>query len=283
MVMVMRTEPAASAWQVAADHGCDMLLLESNLEKTPQQRVNAHRKTLAMVESLESEGYALRPSAIDLQTIEKLKQAIDEVLSKVATSSRRASIYGARNLLTDSLAVSALAHSNELRSIVTPALAQTAFPVRCLFFDKTPEANWPVAWHQDLTIAVQKRIDVKGFGPWTVKAGVPHVQPPKRILQKMLTVRIHLDDCGEDNGPLLVSPGSHKAGILTTDQIQRRITRTASAKCLVPAGGALVMKPLLLHSSARSLHPSHRRVIHLEYAAMSLPGGLEWYHFTPAT
>lgn len=236
-----------------------------------------------MVESLESEGFFILPNVINSETVENLKLAIEQALPKADSASRNSSVYGARNLLRDSSIVRDLACSIPLRSIVTPGLSQKAFSVRCLFFDKTPDANWPVAWHQDLTITVRDRKEAVGFGPWTIKAGLPHVQPPKRILQKMLTVRIHLDDCGEDNGPLQVIPGSHKAGILSSDQIQRRVARKTSVNCLVPAGGALVMKPLLLHSSARALNPSHRRVIHLEYASVALPDGLQWYYEIPAT
>jgi hypothetical protein len=36
------------------------------------------------------------------------------------------------------------------------------------------------------------------------------------------------------------------------------------------------MRPLLLHASSPAADPRHRRVIHLEFAAEPLPGGLEW-------
>src|SRR5262245_7189469 len=85
---------------------------------------------------------------------------------------------------------------------VEPILGPGAFVVRGLFFDKTPRANWKVSWHQDLTIAVRVRIEAPGFGPWSLKAGVVHVQPPAEILERMATVRLHLDDCSESNGPL---------------------------------------------------------------------------------
>ena len=37
------------------------------------------------------------------------------------------------------------------------------------------------------------------------------------------------------------------------------------------------MRPLLLHASSIAIVPTHRRVIHLEYASQSLADGLEWY------
>lgn len=104
-----------------------------------------------------------------------------------------------------------------------------------------------------------------------------HVQPPARVLERMLTVRLHLDDCDETNGPLLVLPGSHRGGRLAASEIQRQRTLTPSVACPVPGGGALLMRPLLLHASSASQSPRHRRVIHLEYAAEPLPAGLQWH------
>ena len=75
--------------------------------------------------------------------------------------------------------------------------------MRGLYFDKLPEANWKVPWHQDLSIAVRARLDVEGFGPWTEKAGVLHAQAPAAVLERMLAVRVHLDDCGRENGKSL--------------------------------------------------------------------------------
>ena len=98
-----------------------------------------------------------------------------------------------------------------------------AFPVRALLFDKPPEANWKVPWHQDLSIAVRHKRDITGFGPWSNKAGVLHVQPRVNVLESMLTVRIHLDDCGKQNGALRVIPGSHTRGRLTDTEIRKAI------------------------------------------------------------
>ena len=137
-------------------------------------------------------------------------------------------------------------------------------------------ANWKVPWHQDLTIEVRKKLDVSGFGPWSTKAGVVHVQPPASTLENMLAVRIHLDDCDESNGPLRVIPGSHRLGRLTSEQILR-IAAQPAVRCTVPAGGVMLMRPLLVHASSACRDPRHRRVIHLEFAAGALPAGLEWH------
>jgi ectoine hydroxylase-related dioxygenase (phytanoyl-CoA dioxygenase family) len=126
-------------------------------------------------------------------------------------------------------------------------------------------------------IAVRARQDIPGFSAWSVKAGVVHVQPPIEILAGILSVRLHLDDTDETNGALRVIPGSHLRGLLDDDAIQQWKEQGNVATCAVPRGGALLMRPLLLHASSVAAQPTHRRVLHLEYSALDLPGGLAWY------
>ncbi len=117
---------------------------------------------------------------------------------------------GVRNLL-DIPAVADLADADQMRSLIDPILGSDAFPVRGILFDKTPATNWRVSWHQDLTIAVTKRVEAPAYGPWSEKDGVVHVQPPAAVLERMVAVRLHLDHSGAENGPLRVLPGSHRA------------------------------------------------------------------------
>jgi ectoine hydroxylase-related dioxygenase (phytanoyl-CoA dioxygenase family) len=163
-----------------------------------------------------------------------------------------------------------------VRCLVDTHLAGAAFPVRATLFDKTAGANWRVPWHQDLTIPVAARAEVPGYGPWSVKAGVLHVQPPARVLEQMLSVRIHLDDCPASNGALRVLAGTHRLGRLTPGQIAEQRRREAPVACDVAAGGVLLMRPLLLHASYSASQAAHRRVIHIDYACHPLDGGLRW-------
>jgi len=193
-----------------------------------------------------------------------------------ATKQRGGSYFGIRNLLSIAPYVCELANSPSVRSIVDPIIGKQARVVRGIFFDKTPEANWKVPWHQDLTIAVRQRRELAGFKCWTRKAGITHVQPPTLIMEKILTLRLHLDDTNEESGALKVFPGSHKYGRLSPAAIQRTKREIPPFVCAAKKGDVLAMRPLLLHSSSVSSNGYHRRVIHLEYAAMDLPGGLEW-------
>jgi ectoine hydroxylase-related dioxygenase (phytanoyl-CoA dioxygenase family) len=235
------------------------------------------RSTLALTMNtfsidVEESGFAIVSSVLSDDEMGKLLAAVKQVSHESAARKRG----GIRNLLDRVPEVRALAGSPSIRRLVHPILGEHAFVTRGTLFDKTPDANWKVPWHQDLTIAVQDRIEVTGFGPWTVKEGVHHVQPPTEVLESMLAVRIHLDDCEEENGPLKVIPGSHRRGRLTEEQIQSFPQTIPSAACLVRRGGALLMRPLLLHASSAAQSPEHRRVIHIEFASSALPAGLRW-------
>jgi ectoine hydroxylase-related dioxygenase (phytanoyl-CoA dioxygenase family) len=170
-----------------------------------------------------------------------------------------------------------LVQTPEMRQLVEQFLGKNAFAVRGILFDKNSDANWKVVWHQDISIAIKEKIETAGFDPWTQKADVPHLQPPAEILERMLTVRMHLDECHANNGPLKVLLGSHRHGKLGAQEIAQWRQHVTETICEVPRGGALLVKPLLLHASAPAATPEHRRVIHLDFAVQNLPNGLQWH------
>jgi len=223
------------------------------------------------------EGFAIIPRVISNTAVNEILNALDKIRLGGAARIRRGSVYAIRDLLNEVPFLRTLTQLVNLRALIEPILGPKAKIVRAIFFDKTKNANWKVTWHQDLTIAVQKRCDVDGFGPWSKKAGIVHVQPPVSILEKMLTLRIHLDDSTAENGALSVIARSHRRGRMSHNQIQALRQVTSSVLCPVPRGGIMVMQPLLLHASAAGVNPSHRRIVHFEYSASQLPGGLEWY------
>lgn len=173
--------------------------------------------------------------------------------------------------------VKAWVYSERLLAVVRPHLPAEPLPVRGIFFDKSPDANWAVAWHQDLTLALRERVETLGFGPWSAKDGIPHVQPPIPLLEQMLTIRLHLDDADEDNGALRVLSGTHRLGRLSPERIAALRETGGEVLCAARAGDALLMRPLLLHASGKSTSGRHRRVLHLEYAGCALPEPLAWH------
>jgi ectoine hydroxylase-related dioxygenase (phytanoyl-CoA dioxygenase family) len=213
-------------------------------------------------------GWAVTPPVLHDVVVARLRT----VVAPLVTDGRG----GARNLL-DLPEIEALARSVHIRPLAIAVLGADCFAVRALLFDKTPDANWKVIWHQDLSIATTARADVAGYGPWTEKAGVPHVQPPASVLANMLAIRVHLDPCGVANGPVRVLDRSHRLGRLSSDAISTLRQNQPEIDCVVEQGGILSFRPLTLHASAPSTVPSHRRVIHIEFAAGELAPPLDWH------
>jgi hypothetical protein len=183
------------------------------------------------------------------------------------------SIYGARNLLQFWPAVVGMWKQAPLPELLEVVLGPSFGLVRVLYFDKPPEQSWALPWHQDRAIAVQNnRLSSEQFGKPTFKVGVPHVEAPEWLLENMLTLRLHLDDMTDENGPLKVMPGSHRHA----SGNRRPVT------ILGQRGDVLLMRPLLSHCSNRS-HPGtarHRRILHFEFAGVEgLPDGYAWHDF----
>ena len=214
---------------------------------------------------IEQHGFSVVANLFAHSEVESLLAA----LGSLSTAGRRG--------LLDVPAVAGLAVSEKLLKLVRPHVSSVPRPVRAIYFDKSADANWLVAWHQDLTLAVRERVDVPGFGPWSVKAGVPHVQAPVELLEQMLAARIHLDDCDETNGALRVLRGTHRLGRLSSERIQQLRKEHKDVVCHASAGDVMLMRPLLLHASGKSKGMGHRRVLHIEYAGFELPDGLRWH------
>ncbi len=169
-----------------------------------------------------------------------------------------------------------LASSGAVGAVAASVLGPDCRPVRAILFDKTAAANWALPWHQDRTVAVRERVDVPGFGPWTVKAGMPHVAPPVAVLAGMATLRVHLDPVTADNAPLLVAPGSHRFGRVTQAEVPGAVERCGAVACLAAAGDVWLYATLILHASDAAAAPRQRRVLQVDYALGGLPGGLRW-------
>ncbi|HEV2730710.1 MAG TPA: phytanoyl-CoA dioxygenase family protein [Terriglobales bacterium] len=210
-------------------------------------------------EQLQNHGLAIIPSVLAPAEIASVIQG----LGRVTLPRTRA---GTRNALQVDT-VAALARSSRVFEIVREILGRDAIPYRATLFEKSPDANWLVAWHQDRAIPLRERRERAGWGPWSVKQGVIYAHAPARVLNQVVALRIHLDDSNSENGPLRVLPGTHLLGILSNEQIEQLTFEVPALDCLVSQGGILAMKPLLVHASSKCRADARRRVLHIEYAA----------------
>ena len=197
-------------------------------------------------------------------------------LENVDTSNEKfrktADFFAIRQFLAEVPVIDLIFNEN-LKIIIREIFGSNYFLVKSIYFDKPEQSNWFVSYHHDLTISVDRKVELENFGPWTTKQNQFAVQPPVEFLENIFTIRIHLDDTDEKNGALKILPGSHANGIC---RIENRNKTIHEQICKVNSGGIMIMKPLLFHSSSRSSSNKKRRVIHLEFCGLHLPAEINW-------
>jgi len=237
------------------------------------------------IEVISRKGFVVMPSIFDGTQVERMHSEINGVFScgeneTSAVRRRNGTMVAARNVLEWMPSAQTIWQVRLIVELLESVLGNEFGLVRALYFDKPPGQSWVLPWHKDMTIAVvNNELPSETFTHPTKKAGVPHVEAPVELLERMLTLRIFLDDVTEENGPLRVQPGSHRSGELFEN------TPSNAESVLGFAGDVLAMRPLLAHSSGHS-HPDstrHRRTLHLEFAAdPALPDGYQWHRFIRA-
>jgi ectoine hydroxylase-related dioxygenase (phytanoyl-CoA dioxygenase family) len=208
--------------------------------------------------SLEERGYAITPGVLKSEEIEALLRC----LAGLESHHNRA---GIRHLLRQP-SVAQLATDLRLLGIAQSVLGLDAFPFRATLFDKSPDANWLITWHQDTALPLCARHEIAGWGPWSVKEGVTYAHAPASALEKVVALRLHLDNSTSENGPLRVLPGTHRSGVLSDQEVETTVGKVKPISCLVAKGGVIVMHPLIIHASSKSVSTIPRRVLHVEYA-----------------
>lgn len=210
-------------------------------------------------ESIKANGFAILPNLFS-------PPRTDRLLSEIVSAEPRRSRAGVRHAM--SLApVASIAQDAALLEIARGALGTEAFPFRATLFDKSPTSNWLVVWHQDTALPLRERLEISGWGPWSVKEGINYAHAPADVLARIVALRIHLDDSTTDNGPLRVLPRTHNLGVLSDDQLSELALRITPVDCIASKGGVVAMHPLVVHSSSKSRTDMPRRVLHIEYAA----------------
>jgi len=219
-------------------------------------------------------GFATIDNIYTSEEIEKILEQISLANSDKETFRKSSDLFAIRQFLKEVPAAIDTIFNENLKPVLKQVLGDKYFVIKSIYFDKPQTSNWYVPYHQDLTISVDRKILLNGFEFWTTKQNQFAVQPPLDVLQKIVTVRIHLDDTNESNGALKVVPQSHSKGIYRPETIDWTVEREVS--CNIFKGGIMLMKPLLLHSSGRTTDNRQRRVIHIEFSNQELPVELNW-------
>lgn len=204
------------------------------------------------------QGYSIHDQVFDASQMR-------DVLDALAAAHVERTKAGARHVLRVPR-VRELSSDSRLVAIAGRLLGTTPVAFRATLFDKSPTSNWLVVWHQDRSLPLVRRIDGPGWGPWSTKAGTLCAPAPAWALERVVALRVSLDESTETNGPLRVLPNTHRDGVLSDGQIAALVQRARPVDCVVPAGGVVAMRPLTVHASSKSRDVRPRRVLHIEYA-----------------
>lgn len=200
---------------------------------------------------------------------------MQQIVGEVSTAHLERTRAGARHLLRLP-AVCKLASDVRMLELAGGFLGPGAVPFKATLFDKSPGANWLVAWHQDTALPLRRRMESAEWGPWSTKAGLVYARAPAWALEQVIALRISLDDSSASNGPLRVLPDTHRAGVLSEAHIERLAREVPPVDCVSPSGSVVAMRPLTVHASSKAASEEPRRVLHIEYAtAIDLGGGIE--------
>lgn len=224
------------------------------------------------MDDLDGDGYALADILLAKHQCEHIAASLPAVIG--------VGRGGIRNLISHPTVIKLLNHER-LGSYLWSVIGRDLVAVKATLFDKTTDANWRAQWHQDCVIAVKERMQAQGYGGWSTKAGVLHAEAPAGVLSQMISIRVHIDECGADNGPLLAIPGSHHGGKLEEDELAGVVAGGPVVELYVPQGALLLMRPLLVHASSPARTTHHRRVLHIELAPPEAISPLQWHSAVP--
>ncbi|MES2772700.1 MAG: phytanoyl-CoA dioxygenase family protein [Bacteroidota bacterium] len=219
-------------------------------------------------------GFTVINNVFTEKEIDALVNTISKVDSSGQTFRKSTELFAIRQFLKEVPDAANIVFNEQLKCIILSIFEEGFFVVKSIYFDKPPASNWFVAWHQDLTISVDQKMELDGYRSWTTKHQQFAVQPPLPVLEDNFTIRIHLDDTNEENGALKIIPSSHLKGIYRPETIDWSSENEITVN--VQKGGVMLMKPLLLHSSGRTTNHVARRVIHIEFSRITLPNDLHW-------
>lgn len=208
--------------------------------------------------SVANHGYAIVLQVIIAEDIRRLLSHLEQLTSQRTRA-------GVRHLLSNPT-VAEFAADRRMLGIAQSALGSDAFPFKATLFDKSPDSNWLITWHQDTALPLHEKQPTPGWGPWSTKESIIYAHAPASALERVVALRLHLDDSDHENGPLRVIPGSHRRGVLSDQQVETIVGNVEHVTCPIKQGGVIVMRPLIIHASSKSQSDKPRRVLHIEYA-----------------
>jgi hypothetical protein len=183
----------------------------------------------------------------------------------------------ARDLLSHPTVLRLVRHK-QLGQFLWSLTGRELVAVAARLHDSAGTSEVAAEWHQNRVVAVRERLDVRGYGPWSTRVGISHVEPPASVLDQMLVLRVHLDDIAVGGQALQILPGSHRAGKLTLDAIEHLVDSNDVVMPAIRKGVLVAMRPLLLHAMPCLMSRTQRyRFLNIEFAPPEAITPLQWH------
>ena len=199
-----------------------------------------------------------------------------EVARVLVSLPETSSLSGGTRCLLDESWCAALADDLRSHPLLQELMGPQSVAVQCTYFEKSSNRNWLVPMHQDRSIPVANQVIGAHLTGWSEKEGQLFVHAPRDLLQKLVAVRLHLDNCRAEDGPLRVVPGSHQQGLLSDLDIAHWRKTRGEVICEASAGDVLVLSPMLLHASSKASGAGQRRLLHFVFGPCQPGHGLAW-------
>lgn len=112
-------------------------------------------------------GFTILDEIYSEKEVEEILSAIDKVDKDKETFRKSTDIFAIRQFLKEVPETTNLIFNENLKCIIDDLFGKDYFVVKSIYFDKPETSNWYVSYHQDLTISVDKKIELENYGPWT--------------------------------------------------------------------------------------------------------------------
>ena len=143
--------------------------------------------------------------------------------------------------------------------------------IRSAYFDNRVSKPEKTVWRQRRRLTFPVKIEGADYSNWQLEGDFFSAEPPARIMQDMVIVRIHLDDSDQNNGELKIFKGSHSQ-ILDHSAIKVITENGLPSNCGILAGGIQILKPFILQSETKRSRSKKNRIIELTFSSSDLPG-----------
>ncbi|SHF87660.1 hypothetical protein SAMN05443633_107193 [Chryseobacterium arachidis] len=106
--------------------------------------------------SITENGFTVINQIFSVEEIQKISDIIQNIDTSKDTFRKSEDLFAIRQFLKEIPEVRKVVFNENIKKIIKEIFGEKYFAVKSIYFDKPEKSNWYVAYHQDLTISVDK-------------------------------------------------------------------------------------------------------------------------------